>query len=57
VKTPKGNRPTGDMRRCEEVVEVNHKDRKWKGVEWNLLALDREQWQALLNTIRNLQFP
>jgi hypothetical protein len=41
------------IRRCEERVKVHHRG----SVDWNLLALDRELWQAVLNTIINLQFP
>jgi len=26
-------------------------------VDWMLLAQDRDQWQAVVNTVMNLQFP
>jgi hypothetical protein len=26
----------------------------WEGVEWMRLAQDRDQWQALVNTVMNL---
>jgi hypothetical protein len=29
----------------------------WLGVDWMQLAQDRDQWQALVNTIMNLQIP
>jgi hypothetical protein len=29
----------------------------WKGVDCIHLAQDRDQWQALVNTVKNLQFP
>jgi hypothetical protein len=27
----------------------------WKGVDWMHLARDRDQWQALMNTVMNLR--
>jgi hypothetical protein len=29
----------------------------WKGVDWIYLAQDRDQWQALVNMVLNLQVP
>jgi hypothetical protein len=29
----------------------------WEGVDWIHLAQDRDQWQALVNTVMNLQVP
>jgi len=29
----------------------------WEGVEWMHLAQDRDQWQAFMNTVMNLQVP
>jgi hypothetical protein len=29
----------------------------WKGVDWIHLAQDRDQWQALVNTVMNLGVP
>jgi hypothetical protein len=29
----------------------------WEVVDWMHLAQDREQWQALLNTVMNLHIP
>jgi hypothetical protein len=30
---------------------------RWKGVEWIDLGQVRDKWQALMNTIMNLQVP
>jgi hypothetical protein len=29
----------------------------WEGVDWMQLALGRDQWQALVNTVMSLQIP
>jgi hypothetical protein len=29
----------------------------WEGVDWMLLAQDRDQWLALVNTVINLVVP
>jgi hypothetical protein len=29
---------------------------RWVGTDWTDLALDRNQWRALVNLVRNLQF-
>jgi hypothetical protein len=29
----------------------------WEGVDWIHLAQDRDQWQALVNTVMNLLVP
>jgi len=29
----------------------------WEGVDWMQLAQDRDQWQALVNTVMNLWIP
>jgi hypothetical protein len=29
----------------------------WKGVDWMYLTKDRDQWQAVVNMVMNLQVP
>jgi hypothetical protein len=29
----------------------------WDGMDWIVLAQDRDQWQALVNTVMNLRVP
>jgi hypothetical protein len=29
----------------------------WGGMDWIVLALDRDRWQALVNMVMNLQIP
>jgi hypothetical protein len=35
-------------------VRRDLKETGWEGVDWMYLDQDREQWQALLNTVMNL---
>jgi hypothetical protein len=30
---------------------------EWDGVDWIVLAQDRDQWRALMNTVMNLRVP
>jgi hypothetical protein len=30
---------------------------EWEEVDWTHLAVDRDQWQALMNTVMNLWVP
>jgi hypothetical protein len=31
------------------------KETGWEGVDWMHLAQDRDQWQAVMNTVKNLR--
>jgi hypothetical protein len=33
------------------------RERGWEGVDWMHLAEDRNQWQAVVNTVINLRVP
>jgi hypothetical protein len=35
---------------------MNVREIVWKGVDWIYLAQDRDQWQAVLNTVMYLRF-
>jgi hypothetical protein len=37
--------------------KMNLSEIAWGGVDWINLAQDKDQWQALANTITNLRFP
>jgi hypothetical protein len=36
---------------------MDHREIGLDGMDWIELALDRDQWRALLNTVMNLQVP
>jgi hypothetical protein len=33
------------------------KEIRWEGVDWIHLAQDRDQWQAVVNMVMNLEVP
>jgi hypothetical protein len=48
---PERRRPLGRPRhRLEDNIKMNFRERKFGG-----MAQDREQWQALVNTVMNLR--
>jgi hypothetical protein len=53
---PKGKRPLGRPRsRWEDGIRKDLREIGWGSVEWIQLAQDRNQWQALVNTVMNLR--
>jgi hypothetical protein len=52
---PEGKRPLGRPR-CRWVDNINMDLREigWGAMDWTDLAQDRNQWQALVNTVINL---
>jgi hypothetical protein len=36
-------------------IKLDLKERGWDGTDWIHLALDREQWRALVSAVINLQ--
>jgi hypothetical protein len=55
VGKPEGKRALGRYRRrWEDNIKM---DLKVKGVDWLHMDQDRDQWQALVNTIMNLWVP
>jgi hypothetical protein len=37
--------------------KMDFKETGWRSMGWILLAQDRDQWQALMNMVINLQVP
>jgi hypothetical protein len=57
VGKPEGKIPLGRFRRRWENIRMNLRQIGWEVVEWILLAQDRNQGRALVNTVMNLQVP
>jgi hypothetical protein len=38
-------------------IKMDHRETGWGGMNWIDLALDRDQWRALVNTVMNLWVP
>jgi hypothetical protein len=57
VGKPEGKRLLGrPRRRWEDNIKVDLQKIGW-GVDWIDLALDRDEWRAVLNQVINFQFP
>jgi hypothetical protein len=41
----------------EHNVRMDLREIGWEGLEWMHLAQDRDQWQAVVNTVMKLQVP
>jgi hypothetical protein len=58
VGRPEGRRPLGrPRRRWEDNIEIDLREIGFGGVDWILLAQDRDRWQAVVNTVMNLRVP
>jgi hypothetical protein len=58
VGKPEGKRPLGRPRsRWEDNIKFDLKEIRWGGMDWILLAQDRDQGRALVNTVMNLRVP
>jgi hypothetical protein len=56
VGKPEGKRPFVRPRhRWEDGIRMDLREIGWGSVEWIQLAQDRGWWQALMNTVMNLQ--
>jgi hypothetical protein len=53
---PEGKTPLVRPRhRWEDGIRMDLREIGWGSVEWIQLAQDRDQWQALVNTVMNLR--
>jgi hypothetical protein len=58
VGEPEGQRPLGRPRRRRVVnIKIDLKEIEWSGMDWIDLAMDRDQWRVLVNTVMNLRVP
>jgi hypothetical protein len=55
---PDGKRPLGRPRcRGGDNIRMDLMETGWECVDWMHVALDRDQWRALVNTVINLRVP
>jgi hypothetical protein len=60
VGMPEGKRPLGrPRRRWVDNIKMDLREIGWDGVEWIglIMAHDRDQWRALVNTVLNHRVP
>jgi hypothetical protein len=58
VGKSKGKKPLGrPRRRWLDNIKMDLRETVWGGMDWIDLALDRDQWRALVNTVMNLRVP
>jgi hypothetical protein len=58
VGKSEGKRPLTRPRcRWEDNIRMYLRKIGWEGVDWMHLAQDRDQWQALVNTVMNRRVP
>jgi hypothetical protein len=56
VGKPEEKRPLGRPRRTwEDNIKIDLREKGWGGMDWSHLALDRDQWSGLVNTVINLR--
>jgi hypothetical protein len=58
VGKPEGKRPLGrSRRRWVDNIKTDLREIEWDDMDWIVLAQDRDQWRALVNTVMNLRVP
>jgi hypothetical protein len=57
VWKPEGRKPLGrPRRRWEDNIKMDLQEVGW-GMDWILLAQDRDSWRALVNAVMKLRVP
>jgi hypothetical protein len=58
VGKPEGKRPLGRPRHMwADNIKIDLLEIGWGGVDWIVLAQDRDKWRALVNAVMNLRVP
>jgi hypothetical protein len=58
VGKPEGKRPLGiRRRRWVDNIKIDLRETGWYSMDWIDLALEKDQWRAVVNTVMNLRVP
>jgi hypothetical protein len=58
VRKPEGRSPLGrPTRRWVDNIKLDPVEIIWVGVDWIVLAQDRDKWRVLVNAVMNLRIP
>jgi hypothetical protein len=58
VGKPEGKRPLGRKRlTCEDIYKMDLQEVGGGGMDWIVLAHERERWRVLVNAALNLRVP
>ena len=58
VGKPEGKRPLGrPRRRWEDYIKMTLQEVRYGGLDWIVLAQDRDRWRALVTAVMNLRVP
>jgi hypothetical protein len=58
VVNSEGKRTLGrPRRRWVDNIKMDIREIEWSDMDWIDLAQDREQWRAVVNTVKNLRVP
>jgi hypothetical protein len=57
IGKPEGKRQLRRPRHRWEDTRMEHRKIGWEGVNWMFLVQKRNQWQAFVNAVMNLQVP
>jgi ribonucleotide reductase beta subunit family protein with ferritin-like domain len=58
VGKPERSRPLERYRyKWEDNIRMERRKMFWEGLDRIKLAQDRDQWQAVVNTVMNIRFP
>jgi hypothetical protein len=58
VRNQEGKRPLGrPIRRWVDNIKMDLREMGWVGMDWIVLAQDRDQWRALVKTVMNIRVP
>jgi hypothetical protein len=58
VRRPEGRRPLErPRRRWEDNIKMDLQEVGWRGMDWIVMAEDRDRWRALVSAVMNLRVP